>query len=156
MAGLLFASAGATADETKGTASIAVSISGEKLSGEVSSDPSGISCPSQCLANVQPGEQYTLTATAGSGSPFAGFSGACTSATTTCTFTTTEGRNLVEAAFVSAPAGDDQACDKAKAKLAKAKKKLADLRADDAPDSRIDAAVAKVKAKEKKEEACAA
>ncbi|HKS81170.1 MAG TPA: hypothetical protein VJR23_06660 [Candidatus Acidoferrales bacterium] len=54
--------------------------------GSVVSAPSGISCPSTCSANFNSGTQVTLTATPGSGSTFAGWSGAC-SGTGTCTVT---------------------------------------------------------------------
>jgi len=47
-------------------------------SGTVSSSPSGINCGSTCSANYNAGTSVTLTATAASGSIFAGWSGACT------------------------------------------------------------------------------
>jgi phospholipase C len=56
--------------------------------GTVTSNPSGISCPGTCSANFPSGTQVTLTATAASGSTFAGWTGACTG-TSTCTLTLT-------------------------------------------------------------------
>ena len=55
-------------------------------SGTVTSSPAGITCPSTCSANFNSGTVVTLTETAGSGSTFAGWSGAC-SGTGTCTVT---------------------------------------------------------------------
>jgi hypothetical protein len=46
--------------------------------GAVTSSPSGINCGSTCSASYNPGTSVTLTATAASGSTFAGWSGACT------------------------------------------------------------------------------
>ncbi len=47
-------------------------------SGTVTSDPAGISCGSDCSEPYTSGTVVTLTATAASGSTFAGWSGACT------------------------------------------------------------------------------
>jgi hypothetical protein len=47
-------------------------------SGTITSSPAGINCGSTCSANYTVGTSVTLTATAGSGSTFAGWSGACT------------------------------------------------------------------------------
>jgi trimeric autotransporter adhesin len=54
--------------------------------GAVTSNPSGITCPSTCSANFTSGAAVVLTAKAGSGSTFAGWSGAC-SGTGTCSVT---------------------------------------------------------------------
>ncbi len=54
--------------------------------GSVSSSPSGIACPSTCSANFNSGTVVTLTAVTGTGSTFAGWSGAC-SGTGTCSVT---------------------------------------------------------------------
>jgi len=45
--------------------------------GTVTSTPSGISCPSSCLASFSDNSNVTLTATAAAGSTFAGFSANC-------------------------------------------------------------------------------
>jgi phospholipase C len=45
--------------------------------GTVTSSPSGINCGSTCSANIATGTSVTLTETAGTGSTFAGWSGAC-------------------------------------------------------------------------------
>jgi uncharacterized repeat protein (TIGR02543 family) len=55
-------------------------------SGTVTSSPSGIDCGSTCSAQFDAGSQVTLTAAAGSGSVFAGWSGGCTG-TGPCTVT---------------------------------------------------------------------
>lgn len=57
--------------------------------GSVTSSPTGINCGAICSASFISGTSVTLSATATSGSTFAGFSGGCTSATTPCTFTIT-------------------------------------------------------------------
>jgi photosystem II stability/assembly factor-like uncharacterized protein len=54
--------------------------------GKVTSTPSGITCPTSCSANFSSGTAVTLTAAAGTGSTFAGWSGACTG-TGTCSVT---------------------------------------------------------------------
>ncbi len=54
--------------------------------GTVSSSPAGISCGSDCTESVTAGAQFTLSASATSGSLFAGWSGTC-SGTGTCTVT---------------------------------------------------------------------
>src|SRR5580704_17289487 len=55
--------------------------------GTVASNPSGISCLPTCTANFTVGTQVVLTATPTAGSTFAGWSGACTNTTGTCTVT---------------------------------------------------------------------
>jgi len=55
-------------------------------SGTVTSSPAGINCPGTCTANYNSGTVVTLTTVAGSGSTFAGWSGAC-SGTGTCSVT---------------------------------------------------------------------
>ncbi|MCG3113837.1 MAG: hypothetical protein MCM46_18690 [Candidatus Manganitrophus sp. SB1] len=57
--------------------------------GTVTSSPAGINCGAICSASFASGTSVTLTAAASTGSSFAGFSGGCTSATTSCTFTLT-------------------------------------------------------------------
>ncbi len=53
---------------------LTVSVTG---SGTVVSSPAGINCPSVCTHSFASGASATLTATAGSGFSFGGFSGAC-------------------------------------------------------------------------------
>ncbi len=55
-------------------------------SGSVTSNPSGINCGSTCSAQFNANTMITLTATAGGGSSFAGWGGAC-SGTGTCQVT---------------------------------------------------------------------
>src|ERR1700722_10100757 len=55
--------------------------------GTVTSNPSGISCPSNWVAGFTSGQQVTLSATANSGSAFAGWSGGGCSGTGTCVVT---------------------------------------------------------------------
>ncbi|MGE5204510.1 MAG: choice-of-anchor D domain-containing protein [Chlamydiota bacterium] len=64
---------------------LTVSLAGTG-SGTATSNPAGINCPSACSANFANGQSVTLTASAASGSTFAGWSGAC-SGTGTCTVT---------------------------------------------------------------------
>ena len=75
----------ATFDHAAAPVPLTVTTSGSG-SGTVTSDPSGINCPGTCTSNFASGTQVTLTATAASGSTFAGWSGACTG-TTTCVVT---------------------------------------------------------------------
>ena len=56
---------------------LAVAVTG---TGTVTSSPAGINCPTACTASFAAGTSVTLTATAGSGSQFAGYSGACSGA----------------------------------------------------------------------------
>ena len=62
-------------------------------SGSVSSSPSGISCPTTCSANYNSGTPVTLTAAAGTGSTFAGWSGACTG-TGSCQVTMSQAQSV--------------------------------------------------------------
>jgi hypothetical protein len=55
--------------------------------GSVVSNPSGLDCPGTCSASFAQGTVVTLTATATGTSRFAGFSGACSSAATSCVLT---------------------------------------------------------------------
>jgi uncharacterized repeat protein (TIGR02543 family) len=54
-------------------------------SGTVTSSPAGISCGSDCSENYAAGTSVTLTAAAATGSTFAGWSGACSGSSSTCT-----------------------------------------------------------------------
>ena len=56
-------------------------------SGLVTSNPAGINCGAACSASFQQGTQVILTATAGSGSMFSGWSGGGCSGTLQCTVT---------------------------------------------------------------------
>jgi hypothetical protein len=66
-------------------------------SGIVTSSPAGIRCGSTCSHGYASGTQVTLSATAGSGSTFAGWSGAC-SGSGTCAVTMS-GAKAVTATF---------------------------------------------------------
>src|SRR5262249_7941406 len=55
--------------------------------GTVTSNPAGINCGTTCSASYTTGTPVTLTAAAGAGSTFTGWSGACTGTATTCPVT---------------------------------------------------------------------
>lgn len=63
-------------------------------SGTVTSSPAGISCGSTCSASFNSGTSVTLTASAASGSVFAGWSGGGCSGTGTCTVTMNAARSV--------------------------------------------------------------
>lgn len=69
--------------------------------GSVTSSPAGIDCGATCSATYDHGTVVTLTATAGQGQAFAGWSGAC-SGTGTCQVTMDADRSAT-ATFVAAP-----------------------------------------------------
>ncbi len=69
--------------------------------GIVTSAPVGISCGSTCSAAFSANTLVTLSAAAAAGSTFAGWSGACSGASTSCTVTMSQARN-VGASFVAA------------------------------------------------------
>jgi hypothetical protein len=87
-------------------------------SGTVTSDPAGITCGSMCIVPFDQGTSVTLTATADSGSTFAGWSGEGCSGTSTCTVSITQAP-VVTATFAQnlqnlrpiANAGPDQEVD---------------------------------------------
>jgi uncharacterized repeat protein (TIGR02543 family) len=54
----------------------------------------GINCGTVCSVNVNSGNSVTLTAAAASGSTFAGWTGACTNTTGTCTVSMTQARSV--------------------------------------------------------------
>ncbi len=62
-------------------------------SGTVTSSPSGINCPGTCSASFNSGAAVVLTASAASGSTFAGWSGAC-SGTGTCSVTMSAAKSV--------------------------------------------------------------
>jgi endoglucanase len=77
-----------------GTTTYALSVTKNGTgSGTVSSSPSGINCGSACTANYSNGTSVTLTATAASGSTFAGWGGAC-SGTGSCTVSMSQSRSV--------------------------------------------------------------
>jgi len=90
-----------SADQTvgaifNGPPTITVGLSGTG-SGTVVSKPAGINCPTQCSASFPSGTAVSLSATAGSGSGFDGWTGPCSS-TGSCSFSATSDQS-VGAAF---------------------------------------------------------
>ncbi|HEY7949826.1 MAG TPA: hypothetical protein VID51_03215 [Solirubrobacterales bacterium] len=104
-----------------GQRALAVSKAGAGK-GTVTSSPAGIDCGSICTAEMAVGTKVTLTATAAAGSRFAGFSGACTGATS-CRVTMDEARD-VTATFEKIPNGWVRAAASAKVKAGKAMLKV--------------------------------
>ena len=84
---------------------LSVSLAGTGT-GTVTSSPAGIVCPPTCSAKFTVGSQVTLTATAGSNSSFAGWSGACSGNSTTCTVTLSSNAQ-VTATFNTTVQGQD-------------------------------------------------
>jgi uncharacterized repeat protein (TIGR02543 family) len=66
--------------------------------GTVTSTPSGIACGTDCTQSYASGSTVTLTAAAGTGSRFTGWTGACTGTSATCTVSMTAAR-AVNATF---------------------------------------------------------
>ena len=89
-----------------GTESLQVTISGSGATGTVTSAPAGINCPTTCSATFNNGTQVTLTATAGGGSGFSGWGGACSGTGATCTIMLNANQS-VSAAFAPM-SGNDQ------------------------------------------------
>lgn len=58
--------------------------------GAVTSEPSGISCPGDCIEGYDFNTPVRLTAEAGAGSEFSGWGGSCSGTNATCTVTMTE------------------------------------------------------------------
>jgi len=73
-------------------------------SGTVTSSTGGLDCGAACAATLPSGTTVTLTATAASGSTFAGWSGACSGTAPTCTLSMTAARTA-NAAFDTSPGG---------------------------------------------------
>ncbi len=71
-------------------------------SGTIASSPSGISCPGACSHAYDQGSQITLSATAATGSTFAGWTGAGCSGAGACTLTLSSD-TTVSAAFTANP-----------------------------------------------------
>ena len=71
-------------------------------SGTVTSNPSGIACQPTCSASYPSGTQITLTAAPGNGTSFVQWSGACTGAALTCTFTITSNATVTAAFHLTA------------------------------------------------------
>jgi hypothetical protein len=78
---------------------LSVQLSG---TGTVTSTPAGISCPAACSANFAGGTQVTLTAAAGSGNSFAGWSGGGCGSATSCAVSVSAATS-VTANFTSTP-----------------------------------------------------
>jgi hypothetical protein len=81
-----------TVTATFNTSATSFSLSTTKAgsgSGTIASSPAGISCGATCSTNYASGTVVTLTATAASGSTFAGWSGGGCSGTGSCTVTLT-------------------------------------------------------------------
>ncbi|HYD41728.1 MAG TPA: lytic polysaccharide monooxygenase [Anaeromyxobacter sp.] len=97
-------SVSATFDTSTGTTYTLSVTRGGTGSGTVTSNPVGISCGSTCSASFNSGVTVTLTATAASGSTFAGWGGACTGTAATCSTTMTAARS-VTATFNGSPGG---------------------------------------------------
>jgi YVTN family beta-propeller protein len=72
-------------------------------SGTVTSNPSGINCGATCSASFEQGAQVTLTAVAGNGSTFAGWSGAGCSDTGTCQVTMNAAESVTATFTLIAP-----------------------------------------------------
>jgi len=81
---------------------LAVTLTGSG-SGSVTSAPGGIACPSACTANFGSGTSVILTATPGSGSTFAGWSGAC-SGVGACSVSMTAAKSVTATFNVSSTA----------------------------------------------------
>ena len=69
------------------TLTVSLAGSGDGL---VNSDPTGIDCGTDCSESYTDGTVVTLTATANTGSSFAGWSGVCTNTSGDCVVTMTE------------------------------------------------------------------
>ncbi len=66
-------------------------------SGVVSSSPAGINCGSDCSESYTSGKKVKFTAKAKSGSVFAGWSGACSGTSSTCTVTMNQAKTVTAA-----------------------------------------------------------
>jgi M6 family metalloprotease-like protein len=68
--------------------------------GTVTSSPAGISCGAACSAEFAAGQSVTLTAAAASGSTFAGWGGACSGSSSTCTVTMNAAKSATAAFYL--------------------------------------------------------
>jgi Divergent InlB B-repeat domain len=82
---------------------LSVSFSKSTGTGQVTSDLPGIACPPTCSTTWDEGSKVTLTATAGEGSRFVGWSGACSAAPCTVTM----GSEQTAVALFAAGDGDE-------------------------------------------------
>ena len=73
--------------------------------GAVTSSPSGIRCGEDCSQEFQPGQTITLTATPDSGSTFAGWGGACSGTSASCTVTMTDALSVTADFTSTTPVG---------------------------------------------------
>lgn len=88
-----------------GSTPVALRVTGGGAgTGGVTSQQPGIDCGTACVALYAKGATVRLTATAGSGSTFAGWQGACTGTSTTCELTL-DGDRAVTATFTPASGG---------------------------------------------------
>ena len=99
---LILASGAAAGGATTYTLTVALAGSG---SGAVTSSPAGVDCGSTCSHDFASGTQVTLTATAGLGSFFAGWSGGGCSGIGTCEVTMSAAESVM-ATFETVPAND--------------------------------------------------
>lgn len=82
-----------TATFTLPVYTLTVSLSGTGK-GSVSSSPAGISCGSTCSASFNSGTSVKLTAAPAAGNKFAGWSGACSGSSTSCTVSMSSARSV--------------------------------------------------------------
>ena len=75
-------------------------------SGTVTSSPAGISCGSDCSESYTSGASITLTASAASGSTFAGWSGACSGTASTCTVSMSAAKTVTATFNPSSPSSN--------------------------------------------------
>ena len=84
----------AIASADPATSTLTVTLAGTGA-GSVTSDPAGLTCTgSTCTGSFDPSTTVTLTAVPVAGDGFAGFSGDCVSATTTCQLTPASDANI--------------------------------------------------------------
>ena len=80
------------APSTSVSATLTVTVAGTGT-GTVTSNPAGVSCPSDCTASYDTGAAVTLTAAADSDSTFAGWSGDCSGSAETASVTMAAARS---------------------------------------------------------------
>ena len=95
---LLVACGGGSGPSTSTPVQLTVAVSG---TGTITSNPSGISCPSTCTASFAPGTTVTIMPTPASGFSFAGFGGACTGSSCKIVLSSNQ---AVSATFTAVPA----------------------------------------------------